>query len=91
MYKLTLTEDERNAIDWIGHRYAHGNDLYSLLVQCSPENEDWGDSSEIWEISIPEHVAWEIASLKNNDPESWCACFNNELTNKLEALINSIV
>lgn len=35
-YTLTLTSGERKAIDWVGHRYAHGDDLSNVLLSC-----DW--------------------------------------------------
>lgn len=31
MYNLILSYDERKAIEWVGHRYAHGDDLWNLL------------------------------------------------------------
>ena len=31
MYKLTLTPDERAALDFVGYRYLHGDELYRLL------------------------------------------------------------
>src|SRR5262245_37234458 len=32
MYTLSLTADERKAIDWIGNRYAHGYELRRVLL-----------------------------------------------------------
>lgn len=36
MYRLTLTQSERAALDFVGYRYRHGDDLYRLLwVECT--------------------------------------------------------
>ena len=84
-YQLTLTHGERRAIDWIGHRYSHGDDLYELLCDC-----EWGDDEReidiLWDdkeditFRMPEHKAWEIADLLHN---SLLDCFSAELTRKL--------
>jgi hypothetical protein len=91
VYTLTLTQSERQAIDWIGHRYAHGNDLYSLLwggeVIAFPPDADWDDCRPIT-FHIPEHIAWEIQRIGEED--KW-ACFAPEFVNKLEAFICGIV
>ncbi len=48
MYSLTLTREDRKAIDWIGDRYAHGSDLKRLLwnnddVDTDSDAEELGD------------------------------------------------
>lgn len=43
---LTLTLGERQALDWVGNRYATGDDLYKhLWVYCeqSDDEQDWDD------------------------------------------------
>lgn len=91
MYRLTLTHDERQAIDWIGGRYAHGDQLYRLLCECdaTPETADfdWDDERDIT-YRVPEHVAWRIVDVIAEDS---LACFAGELQDKLYAFGNRIV
>ena len=62
-YQLTLSKSERDAIDFVGHRYSHGNDLYDLLwggeVTSSPDEVEWADDEKIT-FHIPEWVAWDM-------------------------------
>lgn len=92
MYSLILTPSERKAIDWIGNRYANGNDLYKLLwcqSTPSPINADW-DSD--WNITfiMPEHVAWEIRGIHEQEDSTW-PCFAPDLANKMQTFIDSII
>jgi hypothetical protein len=69
MYSLTLTADERAAIDWVGYRYSNGDELYNLLwgaSKQSPDDADWDDPRDIT-FSIPESVAWAIAENADNE------------------------
>ncbi len=90
-YCLTLTASERKAIDWVGTRYATGWDLYHcLFVQSKQSPEvDWDDDGEIT-FTIPEHVAWKIADLHEQEDSSW-PCYADEFCAKLDALLDSIV
>jgi hypothetical protein len=92
MYRLTLTTDERRAFDWVGDRYATGHDWYKLLwgsCKQTPDDIDWDGSGEIT-FTIPEHVAWELNDLAQQ--EDWLfPCFSGELTAKLCTFCASIV
>lgn len=44
---LILRYSDRNAIDWIGHRYPHGDDLYKLLIDNYDGDHDWDYEGEI--------------------------------------------
>lgn len=91
MYRLTLSREERKAIDWIGHRYFHGDNLYSLLISCRliPDFAAW-DDDDLIAFDIPEHIAWEIKfGIESED--SFLACFDSSLKSKLIAFIDSIV
>lgn len=85
MYKLTLSKDERSAIDWIGNRYNHGNDFYSLLIQCDYDgyntSEAWTNAEELT-FFIPEHIAWEINDLLS-DRDYALDCFSGDFAAKL--------
>lgn len=65
MYELTLSQFERQAMDWIGDRYEHGTDLANLLIEHLPNDTEWCNSSSIT-FKIPEHKAWEIKELIDN-------------------------
>jgi hypothetical protein len=92
MYRLTLTKEERKAIDWIGNRYPHGNDLYLLLWAKSepiPDDMDWDAEGEM-EFLIPEHIAWEIDAMGLGSCYKW-DCFSDELVIKLNAFCGQLV
>jgi len=94
MYNLLLTSDERSAIDWIGNRYDHGDDLKGLLTDCEMiadgvESEDieWSGDYEI-EFTVPEHVAWAINEIIDDGN---LECFSIDLVCKLLYFANSVV
>ena len=94
MYNLLLTSDERSAIDWVGNRYDHGDNLRSLLTGCEMiadevESEDieWSGDYEI-EFLVPESVAWSINEIID---EGNLECFAIELVRKLLDFANSVV
>ena len=95
-YKLTLSYGERKAIDWIGYRYFHGDDLYKLLRQgkktnpTMPSDEiEWSGNYDIT-FELPEHVAWEI---KDGIEDENCelSCFADTLKEKLLTFIDGII
>jgi len=92
MYKLFLTADERRAIDWIGDRYSHGNDLYSLLWgECYPNvpNANWYSPVDIG-FNVPEYTAWEIRRIAEEDNYLW-TCFSPKFAEKMNDFCNKIV
>lgn len=91
MYELTLTSEEREAIDWIGNRYAHGDELYAILtsVPHTPTRWGWG-SKETLTFNIPEHLAWGIQDAGEECEYRW-DCFAPELVGKLDAFCDQIV
>lgn len=89
MYTLTLTVAEQKAIDGVGNRYRHGNDLYNLLVLCTwnYEGQNGEDTEWVWGMhditfQIPESVAWQIVDIIEDEDEK-LACFSDELRAKL--------
>ncbi len=85
MYKLTLTKEERKAVDWIGGRYRHGHDLRTLLLGCVSVVE-WDDDGDAT-YEIPEYVAWDISEIVGEGLD----CFGDELRSKLYAFRDDIV
>lgn len=106
-YKLTLTRSERQAIEWIGHRYFHGNDLQDLISTFTPyDADDMLIAAENTITSVPVDEAWE----SNHDitfdlPEcvAWrinegfeaegyqFACLAEDFAAKLQNFVDSIV
>lgn len=87
MYHLTLTLSERQAIDWVGYRYPHGDELYEILMDCIPDDVEWRDLGDIT-FDIPEDIALEIEELLW---ESKFECFSEELASKLVRFMGEIV
>jgi hypothetical protein len=93
MYVLTLTREERQAIDFVGHRYSNGNELFDLLMRCEWDDVEWDEGEDI-EFNIPEHVAWEIrenAWWEDGDCEFSFPCFAPELAKKLTTFCEFLI
>lgn len=98
-YKLRLTLAERKAIDWIGHRYFHGDDLYEILTDTDDwhfhtdvaQVEDWGWLADCdITFTLEEHQAWAISGGAASEDTPW-SCFPPELVRKMRDFVNSIV
>lgn len=96
MYQLTLSKDERRAIDWVGHRYGNGSSLRAILTRSgwTPEELDgeeitWDSACDLT-FSVPEHLAWQIQELAEEDDFSW-PCFAPALAHHLQDFVDSIV
>ncbi len=87
MYELTLTASERKAIDWIGDRYAHGEQLGKILREFIPADAEWDGEGRIT-FAIPEHAAWIVTDLIDEDD---CACLTPPFRRKLHAFCDQIV
>lgn len=95
MYDLALTLDERRAIDFIGDRYGHGNDLFYALVDSEwyCENYDsldpWGDKGVVV-FRMPEHVGWQINEIGEECQYRW-DCFSPEFAKKMTEFCKQII
>lgn len=80
MYRLTLTREERKAIDWVGYRYRHGDELYRLLwpLNHTPSEADWDADCEITFV-VPEAIAWLIAGIIDEDLDCLSPAFAGKL------------
>jgi hypothetical protein len=88
MYTLTLTRTERRAFDWVGDRYLAGR-VAVLLIGCIPDGQpEWDEDGDII-FTIPEHIAWEIRDLAEEEDYSW-PCFSPDLATKLNDLCGNI-
>jgi hypothetical protein len=96
-YTLTLTLDERRALDWIGGRYRHGDELINILCESvwsrkpnpiiHDDDLDWEGNHDIT-FSIPERLAWTIPDIVHQDG---LACLSDELVKKIVDLMERIV
>ena len=88
-YQLVLTKEERDAIDWVGHRYWNGDDLYQCILHSNWDSSTgFMDADEDIAFDVPEHIAWEI---KARYDEEGCPCFAPELVEKIALFVEKIV
>ena len=88
MYTLTLTHEERKALDFVGHRYEHGDDFIKLLTRADVEEMfSWNMPIDIT-FHIQEYLAWEMKDLLC---ESQYDLLADPLANKLTNFIESII
>jgi hypothetical protein len=88
-YRLTLTASERRAFDWVGDRYSTGDEWSGLLCACMGPDDEWSADGDIT-FGIPEHVAWELRDLAEQEDFQF-PCFARQLTAKLLNFCESIV
>lgn len=93
MYTLSLSPSERQAIDFVGHRYWHGNELFLLLNDCQQVNhcDEWADNETItW--YIPEYKAWEIREhITDDEGRPTLDLFAPSLVSKLMQFCDEII
>jgi hypothetical protein len=93
MYRITLTAEDRRAIDWVGGRDWTGYDLYARLWVRSEQDEagemEWDGHGEMTCV-VREYIAWEIHDKWENNG---CTIphFAPSLASKLQRFIDSIV
>ncbi len=87
-FQLTLTRGERKAIDWVGFRYAHGDDLSDLLYLCyvqDYENDPWHlDGDMTFDLE-----AYHVEKLQAIIVEDNLACFSEDLRHKLNSVVHN--
>ena len=91
MYTLKLTYEERRAIDWIGDRYSHGNELHDCLMECVrfPTDVWWSDRGDIT-FHVSERVAWAIVSIAEECDYRF-DCFADGLVAKLTSFCDEVI
>lgn len=82
-YRINLTEEDIDTIDFVGHRYAWSEALQGL-------------ASEPGELVLAEHEAWELAEAFESDCEGGHSMFpmldtDSDLYRKLWAFLDRIV
>ena len=90
-YTLTLTRDERRAIDWIGNRYWHGSEFRKLLESCVDDDHNkWSEEADMT-FHIQESIAWEISNHILDEDGDQLACFSLDFCKKLYEFCGKIV
>jgi hypothetical protein len=88
-YNLTLTRDERAALDWTGDASAAGAIHYLLLwleSAVEPEDADW-DSADPITFTMSEHVACSVRAIV----EGGLDCLSAPLVRKFQRFSAQIV
>jgi hypothetical protein len=87
-YHLTLTHEERQAIDSKNNLYEHGDDLHRFLLMgtTDPQDAAW-DSTDTIIFAVSEHVARKIARIV----DSGVHYFEPPLVRKFQELSDAIV
>lgn len=90
-YQIRLTDAEMDTLGWAANRGYFPAETYDKLHLADGEPEETDDvhTERLWEM--PEHAAWAILDLREDDPDALFACIGGELLEKLIALEMSIV
>lgn len=89
VYTLTLTKDERGAITWIGNRYRHGDELFDLLLDQIPADQEWSSPDDIT-FPLTEAQGQQIKLIGGDSGMLW-DCFSSELVQKLNKFCDSVI
>lgn len=90
MYTLTLTAGERKAIDFVGGRYDHGDEMFRMLnrVKCRQyESHNWDDDVD-FTFEFEEFEAWDF---RDTFDESDFELFADSFRSKLYVFMDSII
>lgn len=90
MYAYTLTiesPDEFGALAWASARWEGARVLYDVMH--SPDN--WDGETFPAVFGLAEHEAWEVKEAIQAEDSGFIPCLSGELTNRIQALLESIV
>ncbi len=87
MYQLTITTAERLALEWAAQR---GYFPRAILRGMMPVEGTRECDDEIT-YTMPEHVAWSLLELREEDPDAYLACIGRPLLGRILDLEASIV
>lgn len=90
-YSITLTNKEVSTLAWATDRGYFPTETFDAMHLAIGEQDEprVHDNEHVW--IIPEHAAWAIPMLREDDPHALFTCIGNPLLDKLIALENSIV
>lgn len=90
MYHIILTDAEVETLAWAADRGYFPIETYDAMHLADGEPEDVASNVERKWL-IPEHAAWAITQLREEDEHACFTCIGDPLLSKLLDLENSIV
>ncbi len=88
MYHLKLTNRELEDLAWLTNRGYFPEELYNGLELIN----DHDDQPDIeYTYQIPEHTAWSLLMLREDDPDAYLSCLGGPLLDKILQLESEIV
>lgn len=94
-YSLTLTEHELESLHWLAARGYFPTDLAdhlsTQLTEQAEENSTHDRHRTEYTLPIPEHVAWSLIMLREEDPDAYLACLGGDLLDRVLKLESEIV
>ncbi len=91
-YEINLSDAEVNTLAWLSDRGYWPDEAYDAMSLHESEVEEGStDLGKLRRWEIPEHAAWSITELANEDPDAFLTCCGSPLLEKLVELWQSIV
>lgn len=82
MYELRLTDREVDTLGWLADRGYFPELLFDEMFTSENDPELY---------LIPEHAAWSLIDLRENDPDAYLSCLGDPLLSKIIKLEQDIV
>ena len=92
-YTIELSGAEIGTLDWLEARGYFPKEILNAMVLADGEVEDHEEMPETLQRKwiIPEHAAWSLLTLREDDPDAYLACLGEPLLGKVLALERQIV
>jgi hypothetical protein len=85
-YELKLTDAEVNTLAWLADRGYFPTEIYDNMQLIDTHD---GIEESTW--TFPEHIAWSLLELREEDPDAYLACLGEPLLSKILELEENIV
>ena len=82
MYELKLTDREVSTLAWLTNRGYFPAELFDEMYTSENDPELW---------LIPEHAAWSLLDLREDDPDAYLTCLGDPLLSKILKLESEII
>ena len=89
-YSLMLTDGEVETLAWLADRGYFPGELYDAM-DLAEGAEEMKDGSEERRWEFPEHAAWSLLELREEDPHAYLANMGDPLLSKIQELEQGIV
>jgi len=87
-YYLKLTNRELEDLGWLTNRGYFPAELYDKL-ELIDDHDNQRDVE--YTYRIPEHAAWSLSMLREDDPDAYLTCLGGSLLDKILKLESEIV